>query len=219
MTLGSRIRLAACLFAATLIGCQPESPPSASRPSSPTGSAVVIPSVSPSEEALALPPPAEAQLAAIFDPMLERYGLRLSRAALLNTAAPYEESETGRFLGLYVEPTGAYDETDYLENLVPVAREMITLAFDRWPGLEAVDVCQEPPAELDDSEVPPPETQLQVSREASDALAWEGLDLAGLIAAARDEDPPGIVLRVSARLADEPLWEEALDSAAAAQPD
>ncbi len=191
------------------MACQPQATPSAS-PTGPSGPGVAIPSISPSESALRLPPAVEAELAVIFDPLLEPYGLRLARAALLNTTAPYEESETGRFLGLYVEPVGEYGAEDYVENLVPVARMMITLSFDRWPGLEFVDVCQEPPPDVDDSETPPPETQLQVSHEAADALDWDELDLATLIAAAEEQEPPGIILRVSQRISEEPLWQEAV---------
>lgn len=193
-----------------LSGCQPEG--SGTPSGSPPPSAVVIPSVSASEEALALPPTAEAELAAIFDPLIEEYGLRLSRAALLELGEPYEESESGRFLGLYVEPTGEYTPEEYLENLVPVARIMLTLSFERWPGLEVADVCQEPPPDVDDSETPTPETQVQVSREASAALDWEALALPELIAVARNDEPPGVVLRISSRLAEEPLWQDAVEA-------
>lgn len=216
--MSSRVRrlgaTAACLVAvASVVGCEPRGADPAS--GAPSASAVAIPSVSSGETALPLPPFAEAEIAAVFDPLLVEYGLRVSRAALLDTTASYEESETGRFLGLYVEPIGEYDEADYIENLVPVARLMITLSFERWPGLEDVDVCQEPPTEVDDSETPPPETQLQVSHEAADALDWERLDLARLIFAAREQDPRGIILRVSQRLSDEPLWTDAQEAAEA----
>ena len=168
---------------------------------------------SPDATSSAFPPSDVDELAAIFDPLLEPYGLTTTRANLLETTAPYEPSPTGRFLGLYVEPTGPYASSDYIQNIVPTARVVIVAAFERWPGIAIVDLCQEPPPGVNDEEAPPPETQVQISRDASAGLDWSELELADLIAEADDNDSDPFVVRVSARLADDPIWQEAVEAA------
>ena len=202
-------RAAACVALMGVVACQPQRDESPSTNADP----VAVLTASPSEAALNLPPTAEAEIAAIFDPLLEDYGLRVSRAALLSTTEPYEESETGEFLGLYVEPTGEYAPADYVENMAPLARLMIPYSFDRWAAIQIVDVCQEPTPDIDDSEEPRPETQVQSTREAPDQLQWDELDLFELVAAAEREEPRGVILRVSSRIGREPVWREAVEAA------
>src|SRR4051794_38531515 len=63
-----------------------------------------------------LPPSARKQLVAIFDPKLERFGLRVTRAALLDWR--HRPSAHGKNLAIYVEPTGVYTAQDYLDGAV-----------------------------------------------------------------------------------------------------
>ena len=150
-----------------------------------------------------LPPNDGKELAAMFDAELEPFGLRLARGALVDLGGNgYEFSDTGTHLALYVEPVSSpYSRVRYLRNLAPVAKVFAPEVFERWPGLESFDVCQEPPASIDDSDEPPPETQVNMSREQSEGLEWDSLDNVDLLAAALSQ-PPGVRLIISERIRD-----------------
>src|SRR5680860_1291267 len=133
-----------------------------------------------------LPPPDDfAGLAAMFDDGLERLGLQMTRGALVDTTGGYEESDTGRHLAVYVEPTAEYTTADYTDGIVPSAQVFLPEVFERWDRLETFDVCQEPLPGADDRKEPPPVTQLYVSREEADAIDWETVGLAELVDAAQ----------------------------------
>ena len=131
-----------------------------------------------------LPPNDFEELAAIFDDELEPLGLKMTRGALVDTTGGYEESDTGRHLAVYVEPTGEYTTADYAEGIVPSAQVFLPEVFERWDRLETFDVCQEPLPGADDRKEPPPVTQLYVSREEARPIEWETVGLAELVAAA-----------------------------------
>ncbi len=127
------------------------------------------------------------ELAEMFDEELEPLGLRMTRGALVDTSDGYEESDTGRHLAVYVEPTEEYTTADYADGIVPSAQVFLPAVFERWDRLETFDVCQEPLPGTDDRKEPPPVTQLYVSRDEADAIEWETVDLAELMDAA---EPP-----------------------------
>jgi hypothetical protein len=156
-----------------------------------------------------LPPNDRDRLADMFDEDLERFGLRLTRGALIDISGDdYEPSDEGTHLALYVEPTSvAYSGLDYLENLVPLTKVFLPEVFDRWPGLMSFDVCQEPPGALNSDEEPPPETQINVSRVQSDAIDWGTVDDTDLLAAAFAE-PPQVRLVISKRLRGLPAYDD-----------
>jgi hypothetical protein len=131
-----------------------------------------------------LPPNDFEALAEMFDEDLEPLGLRLTRGALIDTSSGYEESDTGRHLAVYVEPTGEYTTADYTDGIVPSAQVFLPEVFERWDRLQTFDVCQEPRPGEDDRKEPPPVTQLYSSREEADAIDWATVDLAQLVAAA-----------------------------------
>lgn len=159
-------------------GSDAATPPGPAAP--PTG-AVTTGDVDPGR----FPPATGAELAAIFDPLLEPLGLRFARGSLI---APergvYEPVADGTHLAVYVEPTGAYTTADYATGLVEVARVFLPLVFERWEGLASFDVCQEPPPAVDDSAAPPSVTIIDLTRDQAAAVDWSDLDLAGLLAAA-----------------------------------
>lgn len=128
-----------------------------------------------------LPPNDFDELAEMFDDELEPLGLRMTRGALVDTSDGYEESDTGRHLAVYVEPTGEYTTADYADGIVPSAQVFLPEVFERWDRLETFDVCQEPLPGADDRKEPPPVTQLYVSREEADAIEWETVGLAELL--------------------------------------
>jgi hypothetical protein len=129
-----------------------------------------------------LPPPDRASIAAQFDPVLVPLGLHISRAGLEDLSS-YRASSKGRRLAVYVQPTGAYTDADYVRNITTVARVFLPAVFQRWRGLETLDVCQEPLASVDPRPEAPPVTQLLVSRRASVTVRWASVTLAGVIRA------------------------------------
>ena len=130
-----------------------------------------------------LPPNDFEELAAMFDDELEPLGLQMTRGALVDTTGGYEESDTGRHLAVYVEPTGEYTTADYADGIVPSAQVFLPEVFERWDRLETFDVCQEPLPGDDDRKEPPPVTQLYLSREEAAEIGWATVDLAELVAA------------------------------------
>ena len=131
-----------------------------------------------------LPPNDFDELAQMFDEELEPLGLRLTRGALVDTSDGYEESDAGRHLAVYVEPTGEYATADYVDGIVPSAQVFLPEVFARWDRLETLDVCQEPLPGADDRKEPPPVTQLYASREEAAEIDWTTVDLGQLVAAA-----------------------------------
>src|SRR5947209_19014383 len=77
-----------------------------------------------------LPPAARKDLVAIFDKKVKRFGLRVTRAALVNPAQ--ERDPAGTHLAIYVEPTGEYTVDDYLQGTVDVSKVFLPYVFDRW---------------------------------------------------------------------------------------
>jgi hypothetical protein len=128
------------------------------------------------------PPSARKDLAAVFDPKLRTFGLRVTRAALVD--ATNHRDPHGTHLAIYVEPTRSYTAQDYVDGTVDVTRVFLPSVFSRWKGLRSFDVCQEPSPAVDDGPEPPPETQVFASRAGSRAIDWSTADLATLIARA-----------------------------------
>jgi hypothetical protein len=133
-----------------------------------------------SKNANALPPNDKAAIERVFAAKLERLGVRLTRGALVDrrTGKP---SATGTHLAVYVEPTGGFTPDDYARGTVSTLRVFIPSAFERWGGLDSFDVCQEPLPALDTRPEPPPETKVDLTKEASRKVRWGELDLARLL--------------------------------------
>jgi len=157
-------------------------------------------------EARSLPPNDFEELAAIFDSQLEPLGLKLTRGALIDTReGRYRESDTGRHLAVYVEPTGDYTPAEYAEGIVPSAQVFLPDVFERWDELKTFDVCQEPLPGVDDRKEPPPVTQIYVSRAEARDLDWNTVTLAELLAA---EEPSreSYRLYVAPEITNDPSW-------------
>ena len=131
-----------------------------------------------------LPPADRNALARMFDPQLEPLGLHTTRAALQDNDN-YERSATGTHLAIYVEPItpGSLDGAAYTRNIMRVSRVFLPSVFRRWRDLKSFDVCQEP--DRDPRQVPPPVTQVIVTRKGVDAVRWKHASLATLIERAR----------------------------------
>ena len=127
-----------------------------------------------------LPPSTREQLVSIFGPKVKRFGLRVTRAALVDPEQ--RRNAHGTHLAIYVEPTGDYTAQDYLDGTVDVSRVFLPYVFERWKGLRSFDVCQEPHPHAGDSRAPYPETQIYATRAGSKTIDWSMVDVPTLIA-------------------------------------
>ncbi len=167
-----------------------------------------------------LPPSARKDLVAIFGPKVKKFGLRVTRAALVDPEN--ERSAKGRHLAIYVEPTGAYTPQDYIDGTVDVSRVFLPYVFQRWKGLRSFDVCQEPRPGVDNRPSPPPETQIFASRAGNAKIDWSTVDVATLVARSNAEAaaagaarPVKFSLYVAAHLQNTPAYAAAVGDATA----
>lgn len=147
-----------------------------------------------STDPLTLPPGNVAELAPIIDPLVAPLGLRLARASLVAQGAP-----DARHLALYVEPLTAFSDEQFVQTILPLAASVTPFVFQRWPGLESYDICQEPSPGVDDGPAPAPITVLVVSREYSLATDWDRVALPALVTDSLNKRP-GIVVGTTSRL-------------------
>ncbi len=167
-----------------------------------------------------LPPSARKALAAIFDPKVKKFGLRVTRAALVN---PKQQRDAhGTHLAIYVEPVGDHTPEQYIDGTVDVTKVFVPYVFERWKGLKSFDVCQEPRAAVDPRPVPPPETQFYATRAGVDLVDWKAVDVATMIQASRAEAaaastkrPVRLSLFVTQHLQNTPAYQQAAGTDAA----
>ena len=135
---------------------------------------------------------------AVFADDLADLGLRLTDRGGVLERDGYVESTTGTHLALYVEPIGAYSDDDYAEGILTTARLLGPEALRRWDALESFDVCQEQPGTttVDGEPDLAPYTQLDMTRAQVEALDWDTLTLAELLAVASEQAGEGIRLYV-----------------------
>ncbi|HEY3669763.1 MAG TPA: hypothetical protein VGN51_02430 [Acidimicrobiia bacterium] len=132
-----------------------------------------------------LPPAARKDLVAIFAKKMRPFGLRITRAALVN---PQQERDaTGTHLAIYVEPTGDYTPQDYIDGTVDVSKAFLPYVFAHWKGLKSFDVCQEPRPAVDDRPTPAPETQVYATRAGSTLVDWKTVDVATMIRTSHEQ--------------------------------
>ena len=160
-----------------------------------------------------LPPNDSTALAQIYDPLLEPLGLRVTRGSLVDRSdGGYEVVDAGTHLALYVEPTGEYTDDDFLSGVWDVTALVTPDVFARYTELESYDICQEPMPTDDDRPVPPPVSQIDITREAAAKIDWAGGSLPDLIAASQRGE---VMVRVDETLAAMPGWAEATRAATA----
>ena len=152
-----------------------------------------------------------ASLTPIYGKALQSLGLRLTpRNGLIDRSdGGYENSPRGTHLAIYVEPLGDYTTEQYVQGIVDVTKVFVPDVFDRWPGLESMDVCQEPTGadgQLDD---PPPVTQIEFTRAQAEAIDWDTVTLTDLIVGADDEQ---LRLHVSEAIEDSGAYRRASES-------
>jgi hypothetical protein len=172
------------------------------------------PDGSSSVTSLGFPPNDVAALKGVFDPMLESFGLRLTRGALVDRSDGYEFSDTGTHLALYVEPIDddEYTIDRYVENIYDLTAA-ITPAVFAYGDVETYDICQEPHQEDDDGFEPFPVTQVELTRQNYEDFAWDDGDLASFLAFL--DEAEGTKLIANPDVQDAPSYLDAVDEAGA----
>jgi hypothetical protein len=171
----------------------------------------------------ALPPSARKDLVAIFTPKVRALGLRVTRAALVDTAN--HRDAHGTHLAIYVEPTGDYTAQDYVDGVVDVTRAFLPYVFTRWKGLRSFDVCQEPGPAVDARREPAPETQVFASRAGSRTIDWSTADLATLVARSEaaastgGARPVAFSVFLAAHLRDSPAYQATVGTTGSGTPE
>ena len=179
------------------------------------GATVLIAPAAPAQTG-PLPPSEREELAKIFDPALEKLGLRTARAGLQDLET-YKFTDDGTHLAVYVEPieTDGIDDEFYLDRVASSAKVFLPKVYRRWPGLESFDVCIEP-VEIA-SPTPPPVTQILVTKDTLGSVKWKRADLSTLIERAAEESTGSsesgnretFFLYISPRLHDLPDYQRA----------
>jgi len=155
----------------------------------------------------ALPPAGALELGPLYGEQLAELGLKLTdRGGLIDrSGGGYEPSPEGTHLALYVAPVGDRTVPQYLDGIRDVA-VVFADVFERWPGLESYDVCQEPAGDDDLGGAEPlPVTQIELTKEEASAFDWDTVSVIDLVRAAQ-ADPPGLALRVSSSMARHPAY-------------
>ena len=156
-----------------------------------------------------LPPPSALDLEPLYGEALAAVGMRLTdRGGTIDrTGGGYVASPDGTHLALYVEPIGDRTTQQYIDGILDVALVFSDI-YDRWPGLESYDVCQEPlDPDGNQGPEPLPVTQIELTRAQSDAIDWATVTVEDLVHGSLAE-PPELALRVSAELAADPAYQD-----------
>lgn len=122
------------------------------------------------------------QIDAVLGAELAELNMVITRASIIDTVnGVYTPTPDGNHLAVYVEPMSR-DFDDYPTSTVDLARLLLPAVFERWPSISSFDICQEPPPGVDDREIPPSVTVLEVTREGATQLDWSSIDLGDLMA-------------------------------------
>ncbi len=135
-----------------------------------------------------LPPADPLALEALYGDELAELGVHLTdRGGLIDRTGGYESSSEGTHLALYVAPIGDRTDDEYVDGIVELARLFLPDVFDRWPGLETFDVCQELPEDEETGYVSTV-TQIDIGRSAAADLDWDTVELADLVRASEVDE-------------------------------
>ena len=151
------------------------------------------------------PPGSKDGIQRAFGPELEPLGLRLTRAGRVAQPGARGYVPDGRHLAVYVEPKGPTDMDGYAVNVERVAKVFLPEVFDRLPGVDSFDVCQEPPPGVDDREEPRTLTQLLITRAQAAPIDWEKVRLTDMVISA-SRYPSGLTLAVAPEVQSSSAW-------------
>lgn len=149
-----------------------------------------------------LPPPEIGDLRPLFADELTDLGLELTeRGGLIDRSDGYEVSEVGGHLALYVVPIEEPTDDQYVDGIVEVTRAVAD-AFERWPDLDSLDVCQERHPSDPQRDRQLTVTQIELTRDTAASIDWDTVTLGQLLIML--EDDPDSFLRISNDLATHP---------------
>ena len=107
---------------------------------------------------------------------------------------------------IYVRPTSGRTPDEYARTLAPLAKRLIPVIFARYPGVDAIDLCQELPNDLSAAQdSPPPVTRVLLFRQASAQIDWATFDLRTVRRLSRGKRP-SIQLQLDADVAKAPSF-------------
>jgi len=184
------------------------------------GSGVPLAAAAPTQRSL--PPSSRKPLVAIFEKKMEPFGLRVTRAALVDSLQ--KRDPKGTHLAIYVEPTGEYTPQQYIDGTLDVSKVFLPYVFTRWKSLKSFDVCQEP-RPVDDRVAPAPETQVYATRAGSKLVDWKTADVATMIRTSQEEaaatathDDVRFSVFVAKHLQNTPAYQQVAGTAATTTP-
>jgi hypothetical protein len=203
MTAVRRITLA--MLAIVVASCSAADTGSTGTSAPPDTTTSTVASSTSQPEAPQLPPYERDDIAALFDPIVEPLGYRVTRASLFDRAE-LTVSPEGNHLAIYVAPLEDFDIERIASDFAPLVSLFLPVVFDTYPGLEWFDICQEPFGATE--AIPPSQTRIEVSRAAIEALDWTDLDLAKMLSY-RDADGVMIFGRLGT-ISTTTAWQEAM---------
>ena len=157
---------------------------------------------SPDTPPAALPPEDPNDLALVFAEELADLAVELTdRGGLIDRSEGYERSPEGTHLALYLEPLEEPSADVYVEGILTLTR-VFADAFERWPGLESLDVCQERHRDDPRRDRQLIVTQVELTRDVWAQLDWDTVTLVELTQALEDDEDS--FLRLSNELAAHP---------------
>jgi hypothetical protein len=125
-------------------------------------------------------PPSDAAVARAAAPLLAPFGLHVQRSSMGKKPDPRGGTE----LNLYVQPTRTETADEYATRMMPLAAAVIPQLYAKYPGIDWIDLCQEP-AKSSGTWETVPVTRLELSRSGSGRVDWKRADLAQLLALER----------------------------------
>ena len=163
---------------------------------------VVIGCSSPDQPQAELPPAAPADIAPLFAEDLEELAVEVTdRGGLIDRTEGYERSPEGTHLALYLEPLEEPSADVYVDGILTLT-QVFADAFERWPGLQSLDVCQERHRDDARRDRQLIVTQVELTRDVWAQLDWDTVTLVELTQALEDDE--GSFLRLSNELATHP---------------
>lgn len=134
-----------------------------------------------------LPPPTIAEIAPLYEDELAAMGVRLTpRGGLIDTSSGYESSPEGTHLALYLAPVEDQPLEEYVDGLTELTALFAEDVFERWPGLESFDVCQE--KYVDDGPLGPVYSQVNLTRALATSIDWEQITVDQLLEATETDE-------------------------------
>jgi hypothetical protein len=125
-------------------------------------------------------PISDAVVARAALPLLAPFGLKVQRSSIGPKAAPRGGTE----LSLYVQPARTESVDTYATRMMPLAAAVIPELYAKYPGIDWIDLCQEP-AKSSGAWETVPVTRLELTRSGSRRVDWKRADLAQLLALQR----------------------------------